>query len=520
MISILNIAPSLLDWSSAVFTLTAMFNWIFIPISLGILFIIAIMESIYVSTGNIEWRNITQFWMKILAVDMIIGVVTGLILGFVFGVNWSNFSWFAGDIFGISLIIEVLIIFFLESAFLSIMFFGWKKVGKKTHLANTWLSAFGASFSLLWIFSINGWMQSPVGMVFNLDSARTEMTNFWEILFSPIAVNNFLHAISSGYILASLFVIGVSAYYLLHKRDQLMAKRSIIIAAIFGLLASIAIISTGNNSKIQIAEKQAMKFAAMKGLYQGQNGAEILVFGILNPKKKIDNNEDPFLVSIKFKKLISYFTDYGKQIYVPGINDLVYGNKEQDILSAQERIDKGKEAVSSLNNYKKAVNNGNKEEAAIELSIFRENFKHFGYSHLENPKDIVPNVPIIFYSFYIMISLGVLFILVFIIFLIVTITNKIEKLRWKKLLYLIGIFTVPLGFVASEAGWLVSKAGSQPWIVQDLMPISIGLTNTSASSMKISFFIFAFVFIALFIVAHIASIKIIKAGPKKGGYKL
>ena len=230
-----NIDLSLVNWSRGQFALTAMYHWIFVPLTLGLSFIIAIMETLYVRTGNEEWKKITKFWMTLFGINFAIGVATGIILEFEFGTNWSNYSWFVGDIFGAPLAIEGIMAFFLESTFIAIMFFGWNKVSKKFHLISTWLVAFGSNLSALWILVANAWMQNPVGMHFNPDTARNEMLNFWEVLLSPVAINKFIHTITSGYVLAAIFVIGISSWYLLKNRELFLAKRSILIAAVFGL---------------------------------------------------------------------------------------------------------------------------------------------------------------------------------------------------------------------------------------------------------------------------------------------
>ncbi|HOH84916.1 MAG TPA: cytochrome ubiquinol oxidase subunit I, partial [Bacteroidales bacterium] len=224
---------TLVDWSRAQFALTAIYHWFFVPLTLGLSFMIAIMETIYVKTGNEEWKRITRFWMKLFGVNFAIGVATGIILEFEFGTNWSNYSWFVGDIFGAPLAIEGILAFFLESTFIAVMFFGWNKVSKKFHLASSWLVAFGSNLSALWILVANSWMQYPVGMEFNPETVRNEMISFWDVLLSPVAVNKFLHTISSSYVVASLFIVGVSAWYLLKKRELLLARRSIVLASVF-----------------------------------------------------------------------------------------------------------------------------------------------------------------------------------------------------------------------------------------------------------------------------------------------
>ena len=400
---------ALVNWSRAQFALTALYHWLFVPLTLGITFIIAFMETIYVKTGDPEWKKITKFWMTLFGINFAIGVATGIILEFEFGTNWSNYSWFVGDIFGAPLAIEGIMAFFMESTFIAIMFFGWNKVSKKAHLISTWLVAIGSNLSALWILVANGWMQNPIGMHFNPDTARNEMLNFWEVLFSPIAINKFLHTITSSYVLASIFVIGVSAWFLLKGREQLLAKKSIIIAAIFGLLSSVFLIYTGDGSAYQVAQKQPMKLAAMEGLYTGSEGAGLVLLGIPTPGKEYNDGKDDYVFKFEIPKLLSFLGYRDTEAFVPGVNDLVNGGYEftdkngdtQVAISAQEKIDRGKLAIAALSDYKKSKENDELEMQEKSLKIFRENFKYFGYGFLNNPESIIPNVPITFYSFHI-----------------------------------------------------------------------------------------------------------------------
>lgn len=509
----LNIDPSLVDWSRAQFALTAMFHWIFVPITLGILFIIAIMETIYVKTGDEEWKRITKFWMKLFGINFAVGVATGLILEFEFGTNWSNYSWFVGDIFGAPLAIEGIMAFFMETIFIAVMFFGWNKVSKKFHLTATWLTALGANLSALWILVANAWMQYPAGMEFNPDTARNEMVNFWQVLFSPVAINKFLHTVTSGYTLASLFVIGVSSYFILRKRELLLAKRSIVIASVFGIISISALIFTGHGSAVEVSKHQPMKLAAMEGLYQGGENAEFIGIGVLNPKKTFDNDEDPFLFKIGFKGLLSYLINFDTKTFVPGINDLVYGNPERGVPSFEERKMKGTLAMNALINYKDAKENGNMEEANLQLEILKANFNHIGYSYVEKPEDIIPPVTLVFYSFHIMVFLGFLFVLIFLVYGWLTLKNRIDKLKWGKPLYILGILSIPLAFIATEAGWIVAEVGRQPWIIQDLMTVGAGVTKISSTAVQTTFWIFSFIFTALLITEVSIMIKFIKQGP-------
>ena len=261
---------SLVDWSRAQFALTSIYHWLFVPLTLGLSFIMAIMESIYVKTGNEEWRKTTKFWMKLFGINFAIGAATGIILEFEFGTNWSNYSWIVGDVFGAPLAIEGILAFFLESTFIVLMFFGWNKVGKKTHLLSTWLVTIGSILSSWWILVANAWMNDPVGMQFNPDTARCEMVNFWQVAFSPFAIHKFWHTITSAYVVAALFVVGVSSWYLIKKRHESFAKKSILVGAIFGFVATMLVTVSGDTSTFQVAHKQPVKLAAMEGLFIGK----------------------------------------------------------------------------------------------------------------------------------------------------------------------------------------------------------------------------------------------------------
>ena len=518
---------SLIDWSRAQFALTAIYHWIFVPLTLGLAFIVAIMETIYVRTGNPEWKQITKFWMTLFGINIAIGVATGIILEFQFGTNWSNYSWFVGDIFGAPLAIEGIMAFFLESTFIAVMFFGWNKVSKRFHLAASWLTAIGANLSALWILVANAWMQFPVGMQFNPDTARNEMVNFWAILFSPVAVNKFLHTVSSGYVTAAVFVIGISSWFLLKKRHTLLAKRSILVASIFGLATSLFLAFTGDGSAYQVSQKQPMKLAAMEGLYHGKQGAGLVAFGILAPDKKQGDGKNAFLLKVEFPKLLSFLGYRNPDAFVPGIDDLIKGGfkpgfdhinalEKDRTFSVEEKIIRGKAAVAALASYRTAK--AAKDTAAYTLALeeMKVNFPWFGYAYLNSPSSVIPNVPITFYSFHLMVYLGMYFILLFTVVLYLVRTDKLEDKRW---LLWIAIFTIPFVYLASEAGWVVAEVGRQPWVIQDLMPVMAAVSKIDASSVIITFSLFAAIFTVLLIAELMIMLKQIKLGPKDGGTK-
>jgi cytochrome bd ubiquinol oxidase subunit I len=511
---------SLVNWSRAQFALTAMYHWLFVPLTLGITFIIAFMETLYVKTGDEEWKRITKFWMTLFGINFAIGVATGIILEFEFGTNWSNYSWFVGDIFGAPLAIEGILAFFMESTFIAIMFFGWNKVSKKTHLMASWLTAIGANLSALWILVANGWMQNPVGMTFNPDTARNEMNNFREILFSQSAVDKWLHATSSGFVLAAIFVIGISSWYILKKRELVLAKRSILIASIFGLISSVYLVGTGDSSARTIAKDQPMKLAAMEGLNNGSEGVGLIAVGAFSPVKTDPLNENlkDFLFKIEIPKFLSYMSFRDWNAFVPGINDLVFGNEKYGYMPAAEKIERGKIAIQKLSDFKEAKKAGDdnlSERLRAELTspLFRDNyFIYFGYGYIEDPNDLIPPVALTFYSFHIMVGLGFFFILLFVLALYLLFKNDLSKHKW---FLIIAVISIPLAYIASQAGWIVSEVGRQPWVVQDLMPTMSAVTRISSGSVQLTFWLFA----VLFTILLIAEIKImlnqIKTGPKQ-----
>ena len=499
----------LVNWSRAQFALTAMYHWLFVPLTLGITFIIAIMETIYVKTGDEKWKEITKFWMKLFGINFAIGVATGIIMEFEFGTNWSNYSWFVGDIFGAPLAIEGIMAFFMESTFIAVMFFGWDKVSKKFHLLSSWLVALGSNLSALWILVANGWMRHPVGMEFNPDSMRNEMVDFWAVLMNPVAVNKFLHTVISSYIVASLFVAGVSAWFILKKKDIVLGKRSILVAAVFGLLATIGTMWSGDESARQVAVTQPMKLAAMEGLYQGDRSAPLIAMGIFGDPEKDEHHREKFIFEVKIPMALSYLAFLQGDAFVPGINDLVHGNKKEGIVSYQERINSGKIAIDALGNYIKFKKSGDITNAEAALKTFRAHEKDFGYGYYfgKDPHMLIPNVKMSFYSFHIMVILGTWFLVLFALLFYKIIKGNLEK---SKMLLKLTLWSIPFGYVASQAGWIVAEVGRQPWTIQNLLPNIAAVSQIDAYSVQITFFLFLIIFTTLLI----AEIKIMLSAIK------
>ena len=513
---------SLVDWSRAQFALTAIYHWLFVPLTLGLSFIVAMMETIYVRTGKEEWKRMTRFWMTLFGINFAIGVATGIILEFEFGTNWSSYSWFVGDIFGAPLAIEGILAFFLESTFVAVMFFGWNKVSKKIHLTSTWLVAVGANLSALWILVANAWMQNPVGMVFNPETARNEMVNFWAVLFNPVAVDKFLHTIFSGFLLGSVFVMGISAWLLLRKREEWLAKRSILITSVFGLLSSLMVAFTGDMSARTLAKVQPVKFAAMEALYDGSKDAGLVAFGILkkSDEKILQEKEvHNFVIKIKIPGLLSIMTGGSRDVFVPGIRDLINtGDQTRDVLPISDMMQRGLSAKRVLDDYKRARMLNDREQAEIirkeyfgSRAFIEEYFRYFGYAFLDSPEDAIPNVPVAFYTFHLMVILGFFFILVCMLALFMLFSDTLMKNRW---FLWIMIISIPLVYISSESGWIVAEMGRQPWIIQNLMPVSVAVSQISTGSVLTTFILFAVLFTALLAAEVSIMVKQIKTGPK------
>lgn len=516
------LTTSLIEASRLQFALTAMFHWIFVPLTLGLGFIIAFMETKYVLSGEEFWKKTTKFWMRIFAINFAIGVATGIILEFEFGTNWSNYSWFVGDIFGAPLAIEGIFAFFMESTFFAVMYFGWGKVSKKFHLASTWLTAIGANLSAVWILIANSWMQYPIGMEFNPNTARSEMVDFWAVVFSPVAMNKLFHTATSAFVLASVVVIGISAWYLLKKRDEKFAYKSMQYAGIFGLVSSLLLAFSGDGSAVQVSRVQPMKLAAMEGLYHGQNGTPLVAVGVLNANKRFDNKENEYLFNISIPKGLSFLANREGDSFVPGITDIInggylYKDASGNMVPAPsfyDKVAKGHIAIKALEAYQKAKTVGNTTAMAQAKEALLENFKYFGYGYLKHPSESIPPVALSFYSFRIMVILGGYFILFFIAVLVLLNLHNKQKynLQQQKWFLYLSILSIPLVYICSQSGWIVAEVGRQPWTIQDLLPVQAAVSGVSASNVYTTIAIF----FALFTVLLIAELKIMFNQIKKG----
>ncbi|WP_028579490.1 cytochrome ubiquinol oxidase subunit I [Desulfogranum japonicum] len=507
-----NFDLTMVNWARAQFALTAAYHWLFVPLTLGITWIIAFYHTIYVKTGSEEWKRLTKFWMKLFGVNFAIGVATGIIMEFEFGTNWSNYSWMVGDIFGAPLAIEGIVAFFLEATFFAVMFFGWNRVSKGFHLFATWMVAVGSNLSAVWILVANAWMQYPVGQEFNPDTARFEMQSFSDVALSPYAIAKFVHTTSSSMMVAALFILSISSWYLLRNRHVIMAKRSIIVASALGLVASVFVMFNGDESAYQIAKAQPMKLAAFEGLWEGETNAGLVAAGLVNMDKRVDNDEPAFDFELKIPGLLTLMANRSWGTFVPGMKDLVYGNEEQGIMGAQQKMEEGKLALAHLQSYQQAKKEGDALTAEAHLNSFNKYKEYLGYGYLQTPEEAVPPVALSFYAFHVMVALGTLFILIFVAYFFFSIKGTLEN---KKLLLAGGTLLYILSMVASQAGWIVAEVGRQPWAIQGLLPVTVARTNLTAGTVQTTFWMFLGIFTVLLLAEISIMAKQISIGPEE-----
>jgi cytochrome d ubiquinol oxidase subunit I len=496
------------------FALTALYHFLFVPLTLGLSMMLVIMESVYVMTGRGIWKRMTQFWGVLFGINFAMGVATGITMEFQFGTNWAYYSHYVGDIFGAPLALEGLVAFFLESTFVGLFFFGWDKLSRIGHLVVTALVALGSSLSALWILIANGWMQHPVGAYFNYHTMRMELTSFSEVLFNPVAQAKFVHTIAAGYVMGSVFVLSISAWYLLRGRNVAIAKRSMAVAASFGLACSISVVVLGDESGYLDGEDQKMKIAAIEAEWQTATPpASFTVFGLpdVAARKTYAEVKIPWLLGLIATRSIDQ--------PVLGIEELV--------ARARAHIISGIQAYSALQ-----VLRGSEPPNPEALRRFEANQADLGYALLllrftDNPAaatpqqidaaawSTVPNVPVLFWCFRLMVGLGLYFIALFAAAFYLATRHRFD--RHPKFLKL-AFFSLPLPWIAIEVGWIVAEYGRQPWAADGVLPTFLGVSRTSVGNVWLSLAGFAIFYSALAVVDAFLLVRTIRRGPDGLGY--
>ncbi|MGB8517525.1 MAG: cytochrome ubiquinol oxidase subunit I [Gallionella sp.] len=499
----------LVDVSRLQFAATALYHFLFVPLTLGLSFLLVIMESVYVMTGKEVYRDMTKFWGKLFGINFALGVTTGLTMEFQFGTNWAYYSHYVGDIFGVPLAIEGLMAFFLESTMVGLFFFGWDKLSKVKHLMVTFLVAIGSNLSALWILIANGWMQNPVGAEFNYHTMRMEMTSITQLLFNPVAQVKFVHTVSAGYVTASMFVLGISAWYLLIGRDKAFAYRSIAVAAGFGLAASVSVIVLGDESGYTAGEVQRMKLATIEAEWHTEEApAAITAFGFPNEKTQTTDS------AIKIPYLLGLIATRSVDEKVTGIAEIRAENEARIrngmlAYAALEKLragDKSEESKAQFEKVKGDLGFGLllKKYTANVVDATEEQIK-------QAAQDTVPHVAPMFWTFRIMVAAGFMILFVFAATFYYTAKRTIAEKRW---LLRLALFSIPLPWIAAEMGWIVAEYGRQPWTISGILPTHLSTSNLDASSVYLSLAGFIGFYTLLLVAEMYLMFKYARLGPQ------
>lgn len=506
----------IVELSRLQFALTAMYHFIFVPLTLGLAFLLAIMETTYVVSGKQIWKDMTRFWGKLFAINFALGVATGLTMEFQFGTNWSYYSHYVGDIFGAPLAIEGLMAFFLESTMVGLFLFGWDRMSKAKHLMVTWLVAIGSNLSALWILVANGWMQFPVGSEFNAINSRMEMNGFFELITNPVAQYKFVHTVSAGYVTGAIFVLGISSYYLLKNRDVGFAKRSFAVAAMFGFVMSINLIVMGDEAGHELTTVQPTKLAAIEAEWETRPAPasfNLIAFPSQEEKENLFAIEIPYAMGIIATRSLD--------TEVKGLKDIIIDN--------EARIRNGILAYENLEKIKKGSND------PIVRELFEQHKDDLGYGYLVKRftdrdnltipeatethiqaavEDSIPAVAPLFWAFRIMVGLGFLILFGIAISLWVTFKNKIGEKRWLHRLLLLGI---PFPWIASECGWFVAEYGRQPWAIEGILPTGVANSSLTAGEVLFTMILICGLYTLFLVLEMFLMFKYARLGPSSLG---
>ena len=501
-------ASHLVDLSRLQFAATAMYHFLFVPLTLGLSILIAIMESVYVMTGRSVWREMTRFWGILFGINFAMGVATGITMEFQFGTNWAYYSHYVGDIFGVPLAIEGLMAFFLEGTFIGLFFFGWDRLSRFQHLVVTWLVGIGSNLSALWILIANAWMQNPTGAHFNPNTMRMELDSIGAVIFNPVAQSKFVHTVSAGYVTGAVFVLAISAWYLLKGRHIEIAKRSATVALSFGLAASLSVVVLGDESGYTLTEHQKMKIAAMEGLWHTEPApAPFTIFGFP------DSESRETRARVQVPWMLGLIATRSLDTEVPGIYELV--------AKAKERITNGIPAYAAL----RALRQNPADEAA--RRTLTEHAEDLGHAlllrkYIQDPVeataaqieqaawDTVPSVSPLFWSFRLMVGLGFFFIALFGVGFFLAAKRRLSQSR---VFLRIALWTLPFPWIAAELGWFVAEHGRQPWAISGVLPTFLAVSPIPAATVALSLTGFVVFYTILAVIDVYLLRKYIRLGP-------
>ncbi|WP_153447298.1 cytochrome ubiquinol oxidase subunit I [Vibrio algicola] len=504
------------DLSRLQFAMTAMYHFLFVPLTLGMAFLLAIMESVYVMTGKQIYKDMTKFWGKLFGINFALGVATGLTMEFQFGTNWSYYSHYVGDIFGAPLAIEALVAFFLESTMVGLFFFGWDRLSKRQHLVVTWLVAFGSNFSALWILIANGWMQNPVGANFNYETMRMEMVSFSEVIFNPVAQVKFVHTVSAGYTCGAMFILGVSAYYLLKGRDIPFARRSFAIAASFGMAAIMSTLVLGDDSGYELGDVQQTKLAAIEAEWHTQEApASFTAFAFPSQDEQTNKYsiEIPYLMGIIATRSLDTQVKGIDQLQIEHEGRIRNGMIAYGLLEKLRAGDKSPENVKAFDESKKDLGYG------MLLKRYTDDVPHATEEQIHKAvKDSIPTVWPLFWSFRIMVACGVVMLLVFGFAFVQTCRQRIGQ---HPLLLKVALCSIPLPWIAIETGWFVAEFGRQPWAVGEILPVNMAVSSLSRGDVLTTIFGIIALYTCFLVAEVYLMVKFARKGPsslKTGRY--
>ncbi len=507
-VEVIMINETVVDLSRFQFALTALYHFLFIPLTLGLSFILAIMESVYVITGKQVYKDMVKFWGKLFGINFALGVSTGLTMEFQFGTNWSYFSHYVGDIFGAPLAIEGLMAFFLESTLVGLFFFGWDRLSKAKHLAVTWLVAFASNMSALWILIANGWMQNPVGSEFNYETMRMELVDFSALLFNPVAQVKFVHTVSAGYCTGAMFVLAISSYYLLKGRDLAFARRSFAIASAFGLAATLSVILLGDESGYEIGDVQKVKMAAIEAEWDTQQApADFTLIGL--PNQDIEKTE----YAIKIPGALGLIATRSLDKKVTGIDQLKEQNRQRIIngIYANQLLQKLRDG--STDPQVKADFEKVKGDLGYGLLVktFADDMNNVTAAQIDQTVEYsIPHVAPIFFSFRIMVGLGFFMLLIFAAAFYQNARRRIGQNRW---FLKVILFSLPVPWIACEAGWLVAEYGRQPWAIGEILPVNLAASGLTEGELWTTIIGITLLYTAFLIAEMYLMIRFSKQGP-------